>query len=73
MNEVKNPQKQLIIFYVIVAICIILFNFMVMPWIMQHQIVETDYATFITMTENQEIGYVQIQSNQILFADAEME
>jgi cell division protease FtsH len=71
MNEVKNPKKQLIIFYVIVAICIILFNFMVMPWIMQRQIVETDYGTFITMTENQEIGYVQIQSNQILFTDAD--
>jgi cell division protease FtsH len=71
MNEVKNPKKQLIIFYVIVAICIILFNFMVMPWIMQRQIVETDYGTFITMTENQEIGYVQIQSNQILFTDVD--
>jgi cell division protease FtsH len=44
---------------------------MVMPWIMQRQIVETDYGTFITMTENQEIGYVQIQSNQILFTDAD--
>jgi cell division protease FtsH len=71
MNEVKNPKKQLIVFYVIVALCIILFNFMVMPWIMQRQIIETDYSTFITMTESKEISYVQIQSNQILFTDAD--
>jgi cell division protease FtsH len=42
---------------------------MVMPWIVQRQIKETDYGTFLTMIENKEIGEVQIQSNQILFTD----
>jgi cell division protease FtsH len=69
MNEVKNPKKPMYYFYLIVAICIILFNFMVMPWIVQRQIKETDYGTFLTMIENKEIGEVQIQSNQILFTD----
>jgi cell division protease FtsH len=40
-----------------------------MPWFGQRQIKEIDYGTFITMTENKEIGSVQIQSNQILFTD----
>jgi cell division protease FtsH len=71
MNEVKDPKKPIYLFYVIVAIGIILFNFMVMPWFLQRQIQETDYSTFITMTENKEIGEVQIQSNQILFTDKE--
>jgi cell division protease FtsH len=71
MNEVKNPKKPIYYFYIIVAICIILFNFMVVPWFMQRQIREIDYGTFITMTENKEIGEVQIQSNQILFTDRE--
>jgi cell division protease FtsH len=69
MNEIKNPRKPVYLFYLIVAICIILFNFMVMPWFAQRQIRETDYGTFITMTENGQIGEVQIQSNQILFTD----
>jgi cell division protease FtsH len=69
MNEVKNPKKPIYYFYAIVAICIILFNFVVLPWFVQRQIHETDYGTFITMTENHEIGEVQIQSNQILFTD----
>jgi cell division protease FtsH len=71
MNEVKNPKKPVYYFYIIMAICIILFNFMLMPWLLERQIVETDYGTFITMTENKEIGDVQIQSNQILFTNKE--
>jgi cell division protease FtsH len=67
MNEVKNPKRPVYYFYAIVILCIILFNFVFMPWFMERQIKEIDYGTFITMTENQEIGEVQIQSNQILF------
>jgi cell division protease FtsH len=69
MNEVKNPKRPVYYFYVIMAICIILFNFMLMPWFLQRQIQETDYGTFISMTDNHQIGEVQIQSNQILFTD----
>jgi cell division protease FtsH len=69
MNEVKNPKKPIYYFYIIVTVCIILFNFILMPWIQQRQIRETDYGTFIIMTENKQIGEVQIQSNQILFTD----
>jgi cell division protease FtsH len=71
VNEVKNPKKPVYYFYAVVIICIILFNFVVMPWFVQRQIRETDYGTFITMTENKQVGEVQIQSNQILFTDKE--
>jgi cell division protease FtsH len=69
MNEVKNPKKPVYYFYAIVMLLIILFNFAVMPWLVQRQIKEIDYGTFISMAENQEIGSVQIQSNQIIFTD----
>jgi cell division protease FtsH len=69
MNEVKNPKRPVYYFYIVMAILVILFNFMVMPWILQRQIVETDYGTFLSMIDNREIGDVQIQSNQILFTD----
>jgi cell division protease FtsH len=67
MKEVKNPKQPVYYFYIVMIACIIIFNVLVMPWMAQRQIREIDYGTFITMTENQEIGEVQIQSNQILF------
>jgi len=48
---------------------LVLINSFVVPWIAKQQIIEVDYGTFITMTENKEIGGVQIQDNQILFTD----
>ena len=37
--------------------------------IAKQQIKEVDYGTFMSMTEKQEIGQVEIQENQILFTD----
>ncbi len=39
---------------------LMLFNFFAMPYIADRQIEDTDYGTFITMTENDEIGHVQV-------------
>lgn len=71
MNEVKKPRKPLIYYYTIVLIAIILFNFLAMPLISGARVKEVDYGTFITMTENKEIGKVEIQAqeNQIVFTD----
>lgn len=71
MNEVKKPRKPLIYYYTIVLIAIILFNFLAMPLISGARVKEVDYGTFITMTENKEVGKVEIQAqeNQIVFTD----
>ena len=71
MNEVKNPRKPLIYYYGVVMLVLMLFNFLAMPWLAQRQIREVDYGTFMQMTENQEIGRVEVQENQILFTDKE--
>jgi len=71
MKEVKTPKKPLIYYYGIVVLVLILFNSLLMPLIAKGQIREVDYGTFMTMTENQEIGSVQIQDNQILFTDVD--
>ena len=68
MNEVKRPKKPLIFYYTLVMVALVLFNFLLMPWIAKRQIVEVDYGTFITMTENKEIGQVEVEDNQILFS-----
>lgn len=69
MNEVKRPKKPLIYYYFIVLMVVMLFNLLLMPQILERQIRETDYGTFMSMTEEQNIGRVQIQDNQILFTD----
>ncbi len=73
MNEVKKPRKPLIFYYGIVLICLMLFNALAMPSILERQITRVDYGTFITMTEEGKIGRVEIQeqSNSILFTDKE--
>ena len=68
MNEVKNPRKPLIYFYIMILVIMFAFNALVAPMLSeQQQIKEVDYGTFMTMTEKGEIGSVQIDENQILF------
>lgn len=73
MNEVKKPKKPLISYYCIVLLILILFNSLAMPWLMEHQIRDVDYGTFIQMTEDGNVGRVNIkqQSNTIVFTDKE--
>jgi len=69
MNEVKSPKKPLLYYYTIVLILLLVFNFVAMPWISEHQIKEVDYNTFINMVDNGEVSTVEIQeqNNRILF------
>ena len=69
MNEVKNPKKNLMTYYGIVLLLLLLFNLLVVPAVAERQIQEVDYNTFVSMTEEQKIGKVEIQTqeNRILF------
>ena len=69
MNEVKSPKKPLMYYYTIVLILLLVFNFVAMPWISEHQIKEVDYNTFIEMVDKGQVSAVEIQqqNNRILF------
>ena len=69
MNEVKTPKKPLVFYYGIAMVVLLLLNMLVMPLMTQHRVEEVDYGTFIKMTENKEIGQVEIEDNQILFTN----
>ena len=69
MQEVKRPKKPLIYFYVAMILAIVIFNCLVAPYLARKAIKDVDYGTFMTMTEREEIGKVQIQQNQIVFTD----
>jgi len=71
MQEVKRPKKPLIYFYAAMILAILVFNCLVAPYLARKAIEDVDYGTFMTMTENGEIGKVQIQQNQIVFTDKE--
>ena len=73
MNEVKKPRKPLIFYYGIVLIVILLFNLIAVPWFAERQIKEVDYGTFMTMTEEKQLGQVDVQSNRIFFTDKDNE
>ena len=71
MNEVKPPKKSLLYYYAIVLLVVMLFNFLAMPWMAEHQIREVDYNTFVSMVESAQVGQAEIQEqdNRILFTD----
>lgn len=71
MNEVKQPRKQLITYVLLVMAIMIILNIFVMPYLQHAQITETDYNTFITMIEKDQITEVEISSTQIVFKDQE--
>ena len=71
MNEVKRPKKPLIYYYMIVLVVMMLINLIAVPWFAEKQIREVSYGTFMTMTEEGDVGQVDVQSNQILFTNKE--
>lgn len=73
MNEVKKPKKPLAFYYCIAMFVLLLFNLFAMPSLLERQVKEVDYGTFMNMTESKEIGLVEIQDNQIVFTDKNKE
>ena len=67
MKEVKPSKKPLAIYYAIVLLVLLVINLVVMPWLAERQVQEVDYGTFMSMTGQENIGKVDIQSNQIIF------
>ena len=42
-------------------------NLVLLPWMEERQIKEVDYGTFMTMTEEKDIGRVDIESNPVSY------
>ena len=69
MQEVKKPKKPLIYYYVIALAVLLVFNLLAMPYLNSGRVKEVDYGTFMSMTEEQNIGMVEVMDNQIVFTD----
>ena len=71
MKEVKSSKKPLIYYYCIVLLIIFLFNMFITPLLTRGQVTEVDYGTFMRMTDERQIGSVQVEDTQILFTAKE--
>ena len=73
MKEVNKPKRMLRNFYLAALAVLLMLNMVVMPMIMNSQVKEIDYGTFMTMTNEGNIGLVQIveTENYIMFTDKE--
>jgi len=69
MNEVKTPKKPLLFYYAIAIGVLLLFNMLITPNLFGARMEEVDYGTFMRMTEEKNIGVVQIETNRIVFTD----
>ena len=71
MNEIKRPKRPLIYYYGVIVLILLLFNLLALPKLSQWQVVEVDYGTFMSMTEDGQVGRVEIQEqeNLIFFTD----
>ena len=69
MQEVKPPKKPLLYYYCIAMLVLLVLNAFLFPRLMQAQVEEVGYNTFMEMMEKQQIAQVQIESSQIIFSD----
>ena len=69
MQEVKKPKKPLIYYYVSALAVLLVFNLLAMPYLNSGRVKEVDYGTFMSMTEEKNIGMVEVMDNQIVFTD----
>ena len=69
MEESKKPKKSWISYWLIALCVFMLLQAFVFPNLFKGRVKEVGYDTFISTTENKEIGSVKIESSQITFTD----
>ena len=69
MKKVEQPKKPLIFYYLIAMVVLILLNTLLFPRMLQPEITDVDYGTFLTMLENKEVGTAQVEEDTIYFTD----
>ena len=69
MQEVQPPKKPFIYYLIIAATLMVLLNTLVFPNVLKHQVKEVGYNVFMQMTNNKEIGSVNITNSEIIFTN----
>ena len=67
MQKVQKPRKPLIFYYLIAMLVLILLNTFFFPRVMQQEITQVSYSTFLSMLDNQEVAVAQVEEDAIYF------
>lgn len=67
MNERKPPKRPLIFYYLIAIAVLMLLNSLLVPSLMQSQVIKVDYGTFLDMLEAGKISRAEVGDDQIAF------
>ncbi len=69
MQKMEKPRKPLLFYYLMVLVVVILLNTLFFPRLMQQQITQVDYGTFLTMLDQQQVAVAQVEQDMIYFTD----
>ena len=65
MKVDKSPKKPIIYYLLISLVVVLILNTLVFPLILQKQITQVDYGTFLSQVDEGKVNTVEIQENQI--------
>ena len=71
IEQDKKPKKPAIFYWCIALVVFLLLNVFVFPNLFRKPVTEVGYDTFMDMTYKKDIGYVNVESNQIVFTNKE--
>ena len=69
MKEVKSPKKPILYYYFIALIVLLLLNALFFPKLFSAKVTEVDYGEFLSMIDKGQVSQVEINENEIIFAD----
>ena len=71
IEQDKKPKKPAIFYWCVALVIFLLLNVFVFPNLFRKPVTEVGYDTFMDMTYKKDIGYVNVESNQIVFTNKE--
>ena len=71
MHEKKNPNRPLIVYYIIALVVVMLLNALLFPQIERYSVKQVDYSEFLSMLDDGKVKSVEIDDTQIAFTPVE--
>ena len=71
MHEKKNPNRPLIVYYIIALVVVMLLNALLFPQIERYSVKQVDYSEFLSMLDDGKVKSVEINDTQIAFTPVE--
>ena len=70
-NKNKKNKRPIYFYYIAIFIIVLILNATIVPSLLEQDVEEVDYSSFLNMIEDRQIEEVHIESNQIEFTSTE--